>query len=1196
MNYMLRSLKKAFGQPIPGLLISMAFAVAPLAVQAATTNTFNFNNTTLGVNNNGSNPANGPVAFYGTNLAAGDVLVFDGIVIDNSPSAAGDWGGVDFNGAGTGGATSATLGVLLRDGTYVAANYLCAVWTSGTSVNVGVNPTPATNRCRVELTCTQTGSTTNMSYVVYIDQGLTGTFNVIYPGSGLNFPNNVVPLTFGTRNQPHTFIQNQPKVSVAISPATNYVAAGASATFIASLTAGWPVSTTQQWLSNGVPIVGANGLTYTTPPTTASYNNAQYSIIITNAPNSQVVTSSVGVLNFLGAPGFVPFNFPTTTTAAGLGSVTDPGVSISGSALQKGDIVVFDGIITPNGAQGSDAWTAINIDGSGYGNYTTAQLGMLCRQGAGPCQLVINGIGSTNPAPAGCPTNRVRIELYPSINGSTTNMGWLVEIDQNLTGTFLPAITGTNLTFPNNTLSLTFGSSGASSFVYQNPQSPVSIFTQPNPLQVVAVGAPISVGVTVMGWSPAFQWRKNGAAILNATNESYTQAAATIFDSSDQFTVVVSNRLNSLNVVTSAVAHVSVLIPNNLSWHPTADFTTWDTVTPNWTTNGGVGQITFSSGNNVTFDALGYNIGGNSVTVTNTVNPNALTVNAAAYETYQLGGAGSVSGQSFHLTGDGTGTLGLQASASFASATIDAGSTLDIGYAGTDDPAFGANYITNNGTIDFQNASTLLTISGVITGSGVVIQDGSGTTILSAPNSAYTIGSINSGILLIASTPNPGEIPNSSELQPNSPASVLVIPNVMSGSGHYAFTGFQTTILTGVSTFYGPNRIAWGPVIVDNPQALGATDFGSTAVMGADNLGGLYLSNNITWSQALELDPRLNVGVEATAPQIANRSGTNIITSPLTFATGQGGSEINVEATAGQLTIDATSTLANSAGNNDNNLNLQGSATGIWNGVLSDGSTVLNVVKRGTGTWTLGGANTYSGTTTISNGTLVVSGSLSTGPVSVMSGGILAGNGVINGPVTDYGGNGVYPADFTGSSMAGTTLTINNTLTMQGTVTMSISKTGGTRKSDLITGVTTANYGGTLVITNVTSDATTLTNGDTFTLFSAATHNGNFANIVGSPGSGLKYTFTNGVLSVAVGAKPAPRITHISLSGTTLAIYGTNGAPNGQYVLLGSTNVAKPLNQWTPLLTNHFDVNGIINLSTNIVNPALLREFYILLQ
>jgi autotransporter-associated beta strand protein len=1195
---MFKSVKKVFSKTIAGLLVGAAFVIAPLAVQAATTNTFNFNNTTLGVNVGPNNPANGPVAFYGTNLAAGDVLVFDGIVIDNSPSAGGDWGAVDFNGSGTGGVTGATLGVLLRDGT--VASVLCAVWTSGTSVNVGVNPTPATNRCRVELTCTQTGSTTNMSYVVYIDQGVTGTFNIIYPGSGLNFPNNVVPLTFGTRNEPHTFIQNQPLYAVsAPTPGTNTVAAGSTATFNAGLTAGWPLGNAYvQWLSNGVPIVGANGLTYTTPPVTASYSNAQYSVIVSNTLNSaNVVTSSVAVIYYRSSgPGFIAFNFPDTTTTAGLGSITDPGVSISGSLLLVGDKVVFDGILTPNGAQGSDAWTSINIDGSGYGNYTTAKLGVLCRQGAGPSQLVINGIGSSNPTPGGCPTNRVRIELYPSINGSTTNMGWLVEIDQNLTGTFLPAITGTNLTFPNNTLTLTFGSSGASSFVYQNPQSPVSIFTQPNPLQVVAVGAPISVGVTVMGWSPAFQWRKNGAVILNATNESYTQAAATILDSGDQFTVVISNRLNSLNVVTSAVAHVSVLIPNNLSWYPTADFTNWDTVTPNWTTNGGVGQITFSSGNNVTFDALGYNIGGNSVTVTNAVNPNALTVNAAAYETYQLGGAGSVSGQSLHLTGDGTGTLGLQASASFASATIDAGSTLDIGYAGTDDSAFGANYITNNGTIDFQNASTLLTISGVITGSGVVIQDGAGTTILSAPNSAYTIGSINSGILLIASTPNPGEIPNSSELQPNSPASVLVIPNVVSGSGHYAFTGFQTTILTGVSTFYGANRIAWGPVIVDNPQALGDTGFGYTAVMGADNLGGLYLSNNITWSQALELDPRLNVGVEATAPQIANRSGTNIITSPLNFATGQGGSEINVEATAGQLTIDATSTLANNAGNNANNLNLQGSATGIWNGVLSDGSTVLNVLKRGAGTWTLGGANTYSGTTTISNGTLVVSGSLSTGPVSVMSGGILAGNGVINGPVTDYGGNGVYPVDFTGSSRANTTLTINNTFTMQGTVTMCISKTGGTRKSDLITGVTTANYGGTLVITNVTSDATTLTTNDTFTLFSATTHNGHFANIVGSPGSGLKYTFTNGVLSVAVGAKPVPRITNISLSGTTLAIYGTNGASNGQYVLLGSTNVAKPLNQWTPLLTNHFDVNGIINLSTNIVNLALPREFYILLQ
>jgi fibronectin type 3 domain-containing protein len=38
--------------------------------------------------------------------------------------------------------------------------------------------------------------------------------------------------------------------------------------------------------------------------------------------------------------------------------------------------------------------------------------------------------------------------------------------------------------------------------------------------------------------------------------------------------------------------------------------------------------------------------------------------------------------------------------------------------------------------------------------------------------------------------------------------------------------------------------------------------------------------------------------------------------------------------------------------------------------------------------------------------------------------------------------------------------------------------------------------------------------GDSFTIFTAATHNGSFNSIVGSPGQGLAYHFTNGILSV----------------------------------------------------------------------------------
>jgi len=712
-------------------------------------------------------------------------------------------------------------------------------------------------------------------------------------------------------------------------------------------------------------------------------------------------------------------------------------------------------------------------------------------------------------------------------------MGWLVKIDQNLSGTFQAPVTGTNLTFANNTLPLTFGSSGSSSFVIQDPQSPVSIFSGPSPAsQTVSVGSPATVGVTVLGWAPAFQWRKNGAAILNATNQTYTLASATLSDNGDQFTVVVSNRLNSLNVLTSPVAHVSVLIPNNYVWYPAADFTTWDTVTPNWTTNGGTSQTTFSTGNNVTFDSLGYNLGGNNVTVTNSVNANGVTVNAISGDTYMLTGTGSVGGQSLFLTGDGSGTLGLQAPASFASATIDTGSTLDIGYSGIDG-SLQANNITNNGAISFFNAAGTLTVAARLAGSGAVSQYGSAVTVLSATNSIYSIGVINAGSLAIACAPT-GAIVNNSELQPNSVVD-FTIPNNMTGLGNYHFTGFQTTTLTGVSDHTGRNWIQWSKVVVDNPQALGDTNVGSSFSGGADNVGGLYLSNNITWSQPLSLDPRQGPpSSAATAPHLANLSGTNDVTSPLTFETGQGGSEINVDAISGQLTID--SVLANNAPN-ANTLNLQGAATGIWNGALVDGPTagvdILNVLKRGTGIWTLNGVNTYSGLTTVTNGTLLINGQIGAGAVSVQAGATLGGSGAIGGVVTVAAGGTLSP----GASIG--TLTVNSDVTLaSGSFTrMEVNKTAGTK--DQLAGVNTLTYGGTLVVTNQSG---TLTTNDAFKLFSATSYAGAFSSLSpATPGAGLAWntnTLTSdGTLRIIRGVDPTPvPIVWTVIGGTNLLL------------------------------------------------------------
>lgn len=73
-----------------------------------------------------------------------------------------------------------------------------------------------------------------------------------------------------------------------------------------------------------------------------------------------------------------------------------------------------------------------------------------------------------------------------------------------------------------------------------------------------------------------------------------------------------------------------------------------------------------------------------------------------------------------------------------------------------------------------------------------------------------------------------------------------------------------------------------------------------------------------------------------------------------------------------------------------------------------------------------------------------------------------------------------------------------------------------------------------------------------------------------------------------------PRITSISVNGTTLNFTAVNGPVNAPYVLLQSTDVTRPRAQWTPILTNSFDASGNSTVSSNVVNPANPREFYLL--
>jgi autotransporter-associated beta strand protein len=99
------------------------------------------------------------------------------------------------------------------------------------------------------------------------------------------------------------------------------------------------------------------------------------------------------------------------------------------------------------------------------------------------------------------------------------------------------------------------------------------------------------------------------------------------------------------------------------------------------------------------------------------------------------------------------------------------------------------------------------------------------------------------------------------------------------------------------------------------------------------------------------------------------------------------------------------------AANANNTLTIgDGNATGTnFAGVIKNTTGSLALIKTGSGVQTLSGANEYSGTTTVSTGTLLVNGdqSLATGAVQVD--GTLGGSGIVGGAVTVSSGGTIAP-------------------------------------------------------------------------------------------------------------------------------------------------------------------------------------------
>ena len=342
------------------------------------------------------------------------------------------------------------------------------------------------------------------------------------------------------------------------------------------------------------------------------------------------------------------------------------------------------------------------------------------------------------------------------------------------------------------------------------------------------------------------------------------------------------------------------------------------------------------------------------------------------------------------------------------------------------------------------------------------------------------------------------------------------------------------------------------------------TGTGSTWIDGGDLFVGSSASGNsleisnggtvINWSVAYGGVIGLNVGSSNNRVLVTGADSTWNVHGNLTI--GDAGSGTLTVANGGSAVADAI--MVASAGGSSGTLNIGsfggsdtagtiltptitfGSGSGTINFNQVDTATMTNIIsgngsvnQLGSGTTILTRSNSYSGTTTVSAGTLLAnntSGSAVGTSIVTVNGGTLGGTGIIGGATTISSGGNLIP----GSSGAGT-LSFSAGLTLESgsTTTFQIHSTNDFTSINLIGSSVT--YGGSLVFNLINF---TPVSGNEFTLFNmsgGATESGEFSSVeVGSSyltdvnglwsgsNDGVTYQFNDATGQLSVQAVPEP--------------------------------------------------------------------------
>jgi len=471
--------------------------------------------------------------------------------------------------------------------------------------------------------------------------------------------------------------------------------------------------------------------------------------------------------------------------------------------------------------------------------------------------------------------------------------------------------------------------------------------------------------------------------VLNTSGSAITSGMTALFSTANsnrdiffgQAGDTSANNLTFTGAGASTVDFTGSIITINGSGVTISTNTTW--------TNANTSARTFTvNGAGNTFVLAGLGLGATGVTATQS---QTITGTGNLFITGAVTNGNSAFDQG--ITKNGTGTLTLAGSNTYNGTTTITAGTLQIGNGSTTGSLAVASAITNNAMLAFNRSNNMTQgtdFSSTISGTGGVIQAGSGTLIFSGSNTYTGATAINAGALNLQNASGLGTtaagttVASGAALQLQGGISVGAEALTLSGTGVSSDGALRnisgTNSYGGAITLNDATRINSDAGLLTLSGNLGGTQnltiggAGNTTISGVvgtstgtltkDGAGTLTLSGNNTYSGATTISGGNltllggNSLSNTAAVILANTGGVGLnINASETIGPLQGGGGIG-----GTVTIAASQTLR-----------VNQSADQTFAGFIA-GSGALT--KNGSGVLTLSGSNTYTGATAINIGAL----------------------------------------------------------------------------------------------------------------------------------------------------------------------------------------------------------------------------------